>query len=124
MIFSLTSQPFSQYKIKRISIMSNRTLKAFVSSRMQKLAAERPYTIQQTYLSEIEASDLYIGIFWKGYGEYTIEEFNQANELVIPMLVYEKRADLDGDIKRDERLQAFLDSISGVKKGLTIKWRV
>lgn len=126
--------------------MRDRTLKVFVSSRMQELAAERraakvalqqlrvhtwvfeddagarPYTIQETYLSEIEASDLYIGIFWKGYGEYTIEEFEYARELGIPMLVYEKRADLDGDIHRDERLQAFLDSIGRVKKGLTIKW--
>lgn len=126
--------------------MSDRKLKVFVSSRMQELAAERqavevaleqlhvnswifekdagarPDTIQQTYLSEINTSDLYIGIFWKGYGEYTIEEFEHARRLSIPMLVYEKRADLEEPIGRDERLQNFLDQISDVQSGLTIRW--
>src|SRR5213593_4894335 len=80
--------------------MSGRRLRAFISSRMQELAPERkvirsalgellveafvfemeagarPESIQETYLEEVEVSDLYVGIFWKGYGSYMIEEFD------------------------------------------------
>src|SRR6266496_1536559 len=76
--------------------MSTR-LQVFVSSKMQELAPEReaiksalsdlhvdafvfeadagarPGTIRQTYLQELDDSDLYIGLFWKSYGEYTID---------------------------------------------------
>lgn len=126
--------------------MKERRLTAFISSKMKELATERQVakkalaqlqidawvfeddagarseTIQQAYLSELANCDLYIGVFWKGYGEYTIEEFNFARELGIPTLIYEKRADLDDPVLRDERLQAFLDRISEVESGLTIKW--
>src|SRR5215469_12801465 len=111
--------------------MSNR-LRAFVSSRMQELANERklikaaldeqlvetfefetdagarPETVQQTYFREIEEADLYIGIFWKGYGAYTIEEYNHARRLGKSCLVYERRSELEN---RDSRLQTFLDQI-------------
>jgi hypothetical protein len=80
-------------------------LRVFVSSKMQKLALERrevrssldelevnalvfekdarsrAKSIQQTYLSEVDRADLYIGLFWKGHGEYTIEEFEHARKL-------------------------------------------
>jgi hypothetical protein len=99
--------------------MSGRRLRAFISSRMQELAPERkvirsalgellveafvfemeagarPQSIQETYLEEVEASDLYVGIFWKGYGSYTIEEFEHAQILGMNCLIYEKRQDIE-----------------------------
>ena len=77
-------------------------LRVFVSSKMQELAAERQAikaaldalrvdgwvfeqdagarteTIQQTYTEQLVAADLYVGVFWKGYGDYTIEEYEHA----------------------------------------------
>ena len=38
-------------------------------------AGARPVDIQQTYLDEEEAADIYVGLFWKGYGPHTTVEF-------------------------------------------------
>ena len=119
-------------------------IQVFISSKMAELAEERqiidkaldemmveawvfendagasPGTIQETYIRALEESDLYLGIFWKGYGAYTVDdEFVRAAKLGIPCLIYEKRTELD---KRDPKLQEFLNSISGVEDGLTIQW--
>ena len=75
--------------------MGTHPLCAFLSSRMEELAVERkvvkaalatfhvdawvfetdagarPDTIEQTYLKEIEAADLYIGVFWTSMGSLT-----------------------------------------------------
>lgn len=123
--------------------MSDRRLRVFVSSRMQELAPERdaiwaalhelkmdgwvfersagarPQSIRQTYLDELAAADLYIGVFWKGYGEYTIDEFEHARGLKKACLVYEKRADLG---QRDPELDKFLKRIAAVEEGLTPSW--
>ena len=119
-------------------------LRVFVSSRMQELAPERaaikgaldelnidgwvfeedagarPQGIQQTYKEEVDSADLYIGLFWRDFGDYTIDEFNYATERNKDRLIYEKRADIDG--KRDAKLQAFLDQIGKVETGLTARW--
>jgi eukaryotic-like serine/threonine-protein kinase len=119
-------------------------LRVFVSSKMQELAPERqalkaaldalkvdawvfeqdagarPVSIEKAFLEEVEAADLYIGLFWKGYGDYTIEEYEHARRLGKDCLIYEKRAALNG--QRDPRLQEFLDRLGNVEKGLTIKW--
>jgi tetratricopeptide (TPR) repeat protein len=125
--------------------MGGEYLRVFVSSKMQELAAEREavkaalkellvetfvfekdagarsQTIQRTYLEAIEAAELYLGIFWKGYGAYTIEEFDHAQLLGMDCLIYEKREAIDGG--RDAELQAFLDRIGQVEQGLvTVKW--
>jgi hypothetical protein len=34
-------------------------------------AGARPQTIEETFLEEVEGADLYIGVFWRGYGRYT-----------------------------------------------------
>src|SRR5215813_8066528 len=119
-------------------------LRVFVSSKMQELATERqavkealdalkvdawvfeqdagarPVSIEKAFLKEVEEADLYIGLFWKGYGDYTIEEYEHARKLGKDCLIYEKRAALN--VQRDPRLQAFLDRIGNVERGLTIKW--
>ena len=124
--------------------MGARRLRAFISSKMEELALERktiraalaelsidafvfetdagsrPYSIQQTYLNELEAANLYVGVFWKGYGKYTIEEFEHAQTLGMDCLIYEKREEVGSG--RDPELQAFLDRIGQVETGLTIRW--
>ena len=96
---------------------TNQPLSLFISSKMAELAEERravqsalsayqmsgwlfekdagarPDTIQSTYLKQVEACDIYIGLFWHGYGQYTIEEYEKARSLHKPCLVYEKQVD-------------------------------
>src|SRR2546423_14823582 len=67
----------------------------------EKDAGARPEPVESTYLAEVEASDIYIGLFWLGYGEYTIEEFEHARKYQKPCLIYEKHVDID---KRDPKL--------------------
>src|SRR5262245_9542982 len=99
-----------------------RELRAFISSRMGELAAERaalkaalsrlrghawefeepdgagaqPQSIRRTYLDELQQADLYIGVFWSGYGEYTEDEYRHAVLWRKPCLFYEKRTDIEG----------------------------
>ena len=67
-------------------------------------AGRKISSIRQTYLAELEASDLYIGVFWQRYGQYTIDEYEHAQRLGKERLVYEKRTRLKG---RDPRLHFF-----------------
>jgi tetratricopeptide (TPR) repeat protein len=123
--------------------MGRTRLTVFVSSKMKELAEERqiikhaldelevnafvfeadagarPGSIRSTYLDELESSDLYVGLFWNGYGEWTQDEFNQARKMRKDCLLYEKRTEID---ERDPRLQAFLDIHNKVQPGLTIRW--
>jgi ATP-dependent DNA helicase RecG len=101
---------------------TNQPLSLFISSKMTELADERhavqnafseydmhcwlwekdagarPESIDSTYLKEVEACDLYIGLFWLGYGPYTIEEYEHARKHDKDCLIYEKHIDTD---KRD-----------------------
>lgn len=123
--------------------MSNQKLRVFVSSKMNELSGERkiiqvalqeilvdawifeidagarPTSIRETYLEELSNCDLYIGVFWKSYGEYSVEEYDYATKWNKDCLIYEKRTALD---KRDPKLQEFLDKISKIDDGVTIKW--
>jgi tetratricopeptide (TPR) repeat protein len=80
-------------------------------------AGARPEPIQSTYLKEVEACDIYVGLFWKGYGEYTIEEYRHARKHHKPCLIYEKQADIE---QRDPQLTDFLKEINRVTDGLTV----
>lgn len=132
--------------------MSNRLLSLFISSKTQELAEERRQVqaalaeyhldgwrweidagarsepVCSTYLREVEGCDIYIGLFWKGYGPYTIEEFEHARLHHKPCLIYEKTNDLDiyeetsKLDRRDPQLQAFLSRLHEVHAadGLTI----
>ena len=81
-------------------------------------AGARPQSIQETYLEEVDASDLYVGVFWKGYGAYTIDEFEHAQTLGMDCLIYEKRQDIEEG--RDPDLEDFLNRLGKVESGLTI----
>src|SRR5713226_3827398 len=124
---------------------TNQPLSLFISSKMQELlderqavqaalkeynmygwlwekdAGARPEPIQSIYLKEVEACDIYIGLFWQGYGQYTIEEYEKARALHKHCLVYEKQVDTD---KRDPQLTTFLQRIQQVTDphGLTVFW--
>jgi hypothetical protein len=126
-----------------MTAMDNRRLRVFVSSSMSELAEERrtvkraldelrvdawvfesdagarPRSVQDTYLEELASADLYIVLFWRAYGEYTIDEFQHARELEKDCLVYEKRTGIED---RDARLQEFLAGAQDVETGLTVKW--
>src|SRR5260370_39665475 len=113
-------------------MITNQPLSLFISSKMAELAEERrivqsalsiyqmhgwlfekdagarPEPVQSTYLKEVEACDIYIGLFWQGYGPYTIEEYEKARALHKPCLVYQKQVHTD---KRDPQLTTFLQRI-------------
>ena|SRR2546421_6862953 len=121
----------------------NQLLSLFISSKIPELAKEqtsiqtalsdygiygwlsenstgaRPEPIHSSSLKEVAACDIYIGLFWLGYSQYVIEEFEYARRHYKPCLIYEKYVDID---KRDPRLQAFLDNIQRVKSpaGLSV----
>ena len=85
----------------------------------EKDAGARPEPIDSTYLKEVEACDIYIGLFWLGYGPYTIEEYEHARKHLKSCLIYEKHVNIP---QRDPKLQAFLDKLQQVKNpdGLTV----
>ena len=121
---------------------TNAPLSLFISSRMQELATERqavqqalaqyqlygwlwesdagarPQSIRSTYLEEVAACDIYLGFFWRGYGAYTIEEYEHARQHHKPCLIYLKPATAD---ERDPPLQQFLAELQQVTnpQGLT-----
>jgi hypothetical protein len=121
---------------------TSRSLKLFISSKMTELkeercavgaaleayrmevwqwekdAGSRSEPVYSTYLSEVTDCDIYIGLFWLGYGQYTIEEFDWAYNKAKPCLIYIKETNIE---QRDQPLQQFLDRIKQVKNsdGLT-----
>lgn len=80
-------------------------------------ASEEP--IRQVYLEALQNAVLYIGLFWNKYGEWTIDEFDNATKWGIDRHVYIKNVDTH---LRDPRLQKFLDKHTEVTSGITIKW--
>ncbi len=82
-------------------------------------AKARPWNHEETFSQELKASHLYVGVFWKNYGPYTIQEFELAQACGIPRLVFEKRSPSG---ERDARLQKFLENINAVTNpdGVTI----
>jgi hypothetical protein len=81
-------------------------------------AGARSESARETYLRELAVSDVYVGIFWKGYGAYTTDEFDAAGSAEVPRLVYEKT--VQGSL-RDPKLQAFLEEAGHVERGVTIR---
>jgi hypothetical protein len=75
--------------------------------------------VRSVYLAEVARSDIYIGLFWLGYGPYTIEEFDHAYKEKAKPFIYEKCTDVE---QPDSQLQGFLERIGKVDNpdGLTI----
>lgn len=76
-------------------------------------------SIRDVFLNALADCDLYIGIFWNEYGEWTIDEFQRASELGIDRHIYVKNVDTD---KRDPLLERFLERQSDVRFGITPRW--
>ena len=124
---------------KRGQVPAADALRVFISSRMTELAPERtavraalaaagfapwlyevdagasPGPPRQTYLDALYASDVYLGIFWKTRGAYTIDEFDAARRNGIACLIYEKFP-----AQREPELSAFLNQVGDVETGVTI----
>ena len=90
-------------------------LRVFISSKMQELKQERATIkdslqseqvqgwlfeadagaqttpVVETYEGELAEADIYVGVFWKGYGVHTREEYTLARTLEKPCLIYVKR---------------------------------
>jgi hypothetical protein len=121
--------------------VSGRPLRVFVSSAMLELkderqaiksalrdlkvdawvyeddAGARDQTTRTTYLEELDAADLYIGVFWKRFGAYTIDEYRHAVSTQKPTLLFVKKAG-----ERDAPLQAFLGEVGDVEQGRATRW--
>jgi tetratricopeptide (TPR) repeat protein len=80
-------------------------------------AADSP--IRKQYLKWLKESELYIGLFWKGYGPATIDEFDHAKHWGIERHIYVKHAP---DSERDPQLRDFITQISDLNTGITSKW--
>jgi len=81
-------------------------------------AGARPGSIEDEYLSALEAAELFVGIYWKGYGTYTNEEFAAARERGRQCFLYEKLA---APNERDSALEGFLGPLRDVRTGLALK---
>lgn len=108
------SSSMSELKAERELVASSLKTLGIASFVYEHDAGARPMSIEDTYVKELEQSDIYVGIFWKKYGEYTIDEYNKAKEFQKPRLIYQKQAELSS---RDPQLQDFLNKISDVTQG-------
>jgi hypothetical protein len=77
-------------------------------------------SIQQLYRRYLQESELYIGIFGKKYGEYTIDEFNVATDWGLTRHIYVQVL-TEGE-EREPELKDFLEKIGTVKGGLAPRW--
>lgn len=76
----------------------------------------RPEGVVETSLHEVEAADIYVGLFWQKYGEITVQEYHHARALGKPCLVYIR----DKDVQRDKELEDFLENeVRDLDKGVT-----
>jgi hypothetical protein len=79
-------------------------------------AGARPEDVVETSLSEVEAADIYVGLFWQKCGEVTVREYRHARTLGKECFVYIR----DKDIQREKALEDFLeDEIYDLEKGVT-----
>jgi len=82
----------------------------------EKDVGASPLGVEDTSLFEVEQSDVYVGLFWKEYGEITIKEYRQARDLRKPCFVYIR----DKDVARQPLLDNFLKTeVYDLRKGVT-----
>jgi len=79
-------------------------------------AGARPEGIVQTSLREVEAADIYVGLFWQRFGEVTAQEYRHARAMNKPCFVYI----CDKDIQREKALGDFLKTeVYDLHQGVT-----
>ena len=78
-------------------------------------AGARPEDVVETSLSEVEASDIYVGLYWEKYGDVTAEEYHYARGLNKPCFVYIR----DKNFTREQKLENFLRAeVYDLQKGV------
>jgi len=70
--------------------------------------------VRKTYLTEVGACDIYIGIFWKEYSKATEEEYQEAKKLGNEILIYVKK---EVEEHRDDKLKKLLSEIGNLESG-------
>ena len=83
--------------------LHDRGIKAWVYEAHARAA---PETVVGTSLREVEAADIYVGLFWQQRGEVTVQEYHHARALGRPCLIYIR----DKDIEREKALDDFLSA--------------
>lgn len=79
-------------------------------------AGPRTQGFVHTSLQEVEVADVYLGLFWKKYGDTTVQEYRRARELNKPCLVYIR----NHGVRREKKLQEFLkDEVCDPIRGLS-----
>jgi hypothetical protein len=82
-------------------------------------AGARPESVEETSLSEVGTTDIYVGLFGQTFGPVTAQEFLHARALAKPTLVYIR----DKEITREKALEEFLDKeIRDLTKGVTYSY--
>src|SRR5260370_13059901 len=87
----------------------------------ERNAGPDPDTIREVWRDALKESRIYIGIFYRKYGKYTIEEFQQARVDGLPCFIYvcNYHTNPVGHVDRDTKLQSFLDGLNN-EANLTI----
>lgn len=70
--------------------------------------------VRKTYLTEVGACDIYIGIFWKEYSKATEEEYQEAKKHGKEILIYVKKEVVE---HRDDKLKKLLSEIGNLESG-------
>lgn len=79
-------------------------------------AGARPESVIETSLKEVEAADIFVGLFWRKCGEVTVQEYHHARHLGKPCFIYIR----DKNIQREEELEFFFRTeIYELKQGIT-----
>jgi Domain of unknown function (DUF4062) len=64
--------------------LENRGINAWV---YEAHAGARSEDVIETSLYEVEAADVYVGLFWESYGEVTVHEYRHARKLSKPCFI-------------------------------------
>ena len=68
-------------------------------------AGAGPGSVSEAYLSRLNEADIYLGLFWKAYGEGTIAEYEAACDLKKPCFIYIRGEDPEREPKLNEFLR-------------------
>ena len=97
-------------------LLDQNTIPNFVFEEDVAASGRSPREIYSEALGDVK---VYVGIFWQQYGEYTVQEFRDAQALGLDCHVYVKESE---ESQRDPRLRAFLEEFEGVDSITYIKF--
>jgi ubiquitin-protein ligase len=112
------SSPILELHDERIVLRNEFNIRGINTFVFEFDAGARPNSAQQSYLSEVTDSDIYIGILWNQFSEATIKEFEHARTIGKACFVYVKNF----DVHRDPKLDAFLLRIGDPTTGITYRY--